>query len=504
MTTYIESFNESKPGVQTNFIINHIPVALANSIRRILLSNIPIVAFDDIWDDNEYYRSINIKKNTSGIHNEFLSHRISLIPLSMDNEYLKLNSEFNKKNCIREIKFNSSTIPKFYLTIKNDKKTRDLKNTVGSLQITSSDFKIDTRDPSMNEIDKFVNDGTLQFFKPDPYTNDYSIIDILKPNILVDDNGEELEIYAKPGFGTGLQSARYCPVGTVSYSFITNDEYADITFRLKIDYKNKERQSKGLPEYTQKEIDDLKKSFDMLDKQRVYHKNHNGDANKFQFTIESIGFLTSNQLLLDSVILLELMLKDIINSIYLNKDSSYLEIVFNESKLVIDESKDDLMGYYITIKNENHTIGNLISEYFKEFYCKNNEPEDCNIITFSSYKMPHPLTEEIRLKLKLNSSTNDDNYRILYQNLQKKLFPNSLKLADSKDMNISNIKLDIVKMIFIKTIKNIINQITSIKSEVSQLTGLDKSSFIVKDDESYFNHLNFDDFLIKDIKLSFI
>tara|TARA_Y100000385_G_scaffold281767_1_gene335117 strand:- start:3341 stop:4843 length:1503 start_codon:yes stop_codon:yes gene_type:complete len=497
MSKYIEYFNETKKDVQTDFIIKNIPVALANSIRRILLSNIPVVAFDDIWDDNEHFRSINIKKNTSGIHNEFLSHRISLIPLSMDNPYLKLNSKFNYKNCTREIDFNSNIVPKFYLIIKNNKETRDLKKTVGSLQISSNDFKIDNRNGNIDEIEKLVNEGKLQFFKPDPYTNDYSILDILKPNILVDDNGEELEIYVKPGKGIGLQSARYCPVGTVSYSFITNDEYANEIFRLKIDYKNKERESKGLPVYTQKEIIDLKKSFDMLDKQRVFYKNDNGDANKFQFTIESIGFLTSNQLMLDSVILLELMLRDILNSISLNKDSLYFDIVFNELKLEINESRDELMGYYINIKNENHTIGNLISEYFKEFYCKNDNPIDCNIITFSSYKMPHPLTEEIQLKIKLNPTISDENYRILHQNLLKKIFPTNK--YDSKDSTISNIKTDIVKMIFIKTIINILNQISDITSEVFQLTKLDKSSFIINDNDNYYNHLNFDNFLIKDI-----
>ena len=170
------------------------------------------------------------------------------------------------------------------------------------------------------------------------------------------------------------------------------------------------------------------------------------------------------------------------------------------SKLVINESRDELMGYYITIKNENHTIGNLISEYFKEFYCKNDKPRDCNIITFSSYKMLHPLTEEIQLKLKLDSSIDDDTYRILYLHLLKHIFQHTSDIPNLKDIKISNIKIDIVKMIFIKTIKNIINQIISIKEEVFEHTKpIDKSSFNIKDDQSYHNHLNFDDFLIKNI-----
>ena len=42
-----------------------VPLGLANAIRRVLLSNIPVVAMNDKWDDNKDLRNIVIEKNTS-------------------------------------------------------------------------------------------------------------------------------------------------------------------------------------------------------------------------------------------------------------------------------------------------------------------------------------------------------------------------------------------------------------------------------------------------------
>ena len=74
----------------SEFELFNVPVALANSLRRCMLSEIPCIAFEDDPDkvfsflstiNLEIPKSIKIKKNTSSLDNEYLSHRISLIPL---------------------------------------------------------------------------------------------------------------------------------------------------------------------------------------------------------------------------------------------------------------------------------------------------------------------------------------------------------------------------------------------------------------------------------------
>ena len=54
--------------------------SIINGIRRTLLSTIPSIAFRTQIDDSD----IIINENTTSLHNEFLIHRISLIPLYID------------------------------------------------------------------------------------------------------------------------------------------------------------------------------------------------------------------------------------------------------------------------------------------------------------------------------------------------------------------------------------------------------------------------------------
>ena len=53
----------------------------------------------------------------------------------------------------------------------------------------------------------------------------------------------------------------------------------------------------------------------LLDKERVYITNTSGEPNHFNYTIESIGAMSSNQILFNSVKTLSLYLEDIISSV---------------------------------------------------------------------------------------------------------------------------------------------------------------------------------------------
>ena len=105
--------------------ITDIPLCLSNTFRRTILSEIPSVAFDDTWYEHESKRYININKNNSGLHNEFLAHRLSLIPIYLYNnntrDILKIKTIFNDATQTREYQFNSEDIPIFHLYINAEK-----------------------------------------------------------------------------------------------------------------------------------------------------------------------------------------------------------------------------------------------------------------------------------------------------------------------------------------------------------------------------------------------
>jgi len=494
MTQNILNYDTKQLGdesVETRFQLINYPVAFGNSLRRTIISNIPTAAFSDVWEDDVSKRSIVIQKNTSGIHNEFLAHRLSLVPLRITNE-LKINSQFNLKDGLRTYGFiDKEHIPIFSLDIKNDKITRENRSCIGSIHITTNDL-------TLLDLDYGSPITSDMFIKPDPYTNEYIKLDIIKPNILDEAEGEELILTAKPTVGLGSINARYTPVGTVSYNFETDPTKIDVVFNDKLQYKNQERREKELDPLNEVEIAKMKKSFLLLDGHRVVYTDDQGNPSIINFRIESIGFLKSEQIVYDGLYSLELMIRDILNSIkYINKESLFN---LNSSKIDLSESYDNLQGFIFQIHNENHTIGNLISEYFKQMYCC-SDPIDCDIVTFASYRMPHPLQEKIEIKLKLNKILeNDAMLDSLYKQLCSHLdFQENqyhkLKTPFTK-------KKDIISIVFIKTLSYILSDILKLKSQWTTVSGISEPSFISTDSVEYFEHftdigtsLNIKDFM---------
>ncbi|GAH30229.1 unnamed protein product [marine sediment metagenome] len=65
------------------FVIEGISIEMINSIRRIILTEIPVMAIDEII----------ILKNDSPLYDEIISHRLGLIPLKTDLDAYKLPHE---------------------------------------------------------------------------------------------------------------------------------------------------------------------------------------------------------------------------------------------------------------------------------------------------------------------------------------------------------------------------------------------------------------------------
>ena len=65
------------------FVVENISIEMANAIRRIIISEIPVMAVDEVI----------ILKNDSPLYDEIISHRLGLIPLTTDLETYKLPRE---------------------------------------------------------------------------------------------------------------------------------------------------------------------------------------------------------------------------------------------------------------------------------------------------------------------------------------------------------------------------------------------------------------------------
>lgn len=395
---------DHKDRYKLEFTLHHSNVALANALRRSMISEIPNVGFDLSGDNSSSANTIYIKENTSVLHNEFLAHRLAMIPIcTYQSGELNVFSEWDSEQAIRTTRFHGK-VPDFILNVKNTPEYQEhLKQHTNPL-ITS---KLDKNTIRVNSDDfKFESDEVANirnFMVPDNITGEYIYLDKLK--VLPDGTGESVQVRCKLSIGTGKQHSLYSPVGTVSYSYAQSDHDTVEQHRaLYLEAQQQERSEKGLKPYTPAEIVDINHTYDHLEAKRVYQRNQRGEPNTFNFKVESIGGMYPPQIVSFAIQGLLWRTRDIRNCLSIQPSDIPDEPFtyhLNPAKLSIGNSPGKMPGFDIQINNEDHTMGNLISKCLAEMYSSTSNP----LLTFVSYTKVHPLEDKIFIRIQVNSST---------------------------------------------------------------------------------------------------
>ncbi|MHA1310908.1 MAG: DNA-directed RNA polymerase subunit D [Candidatus Helarchaeota archaeon] len=158
----------SDDGMYLKILIEDFPKEFVNSLRRIILAEVPTMAIEDVW----------IVKNSSPLYDEMLAHRLGLIPLTTDLESYVLPEE-----C--ECKGEGCPMCQVAFTLEKQGDEHDIM--VYSTDLKSEDEKIQVA----------------------------AKIPIVKLNA-----GQSiiLEAYAK--LGKGITHAKWQPVGTCAYKYM--------------------------------------------------------------------------------------------------------------------------------------------------------------------------------------------------------------------------------------------------------------------------------------------
>lgn len=335
----------SEEGDIYKFTLSNINVSLANAIRRVVLSEIPTLAFfTETYDDNQ----CSIPINNSRLHNEILKQRLSCIPIHMT------DLDVLPGNYVMEL---------------------DLQNETDTMMIvTTEHFRI--RNKSNNNY--LTKDEVRKIFPPHPKTNSFIDFARLRPMIGDTIPGEQLKISAEFSIRTAKESS--------TFNVVSKCAYGNTPDRLKANQIWDELENVSRSEQmTQDEIDTQKINFYLLDAHRHF------TADSFDFVIQTVGVYENKNIVKMACAVLQKKLNELI----LAFDSGAVPILNSET--TIDYSFD------IILENEDYTIGKVL-EYilYEQYYVREK------IFTFCGFKKFHPHNTESTIRIAYIDKQNAD------------------------------------------------------------------------------------------------
>lgn len=332
---------------------NPIDKSIINGLRRTILTEIPTVGIEQ--------ENIVIEDNQTSLHNEFMKHRISMIPLSINPD------EYNNDYIFVLDIDNKSDLPKTITT--EDFKIFKLKSELVGKDIESNDKSNYNFD---SEISKKEKKKILRPYEIDDIIS-YIIITELKGKTS-DDDYQSIKLYLFPSVGIGKTNSLFNNIPQCSYCFKENEKLLEnaIDNQLKInDFK------------TKKENQNFRDDFINKYKQRYYYRNNQNEPYWYQFKIKSNHYYKSKQIFLNSLLILIDQLNRSINNFKL------ITIDPDKSRYTASIQKNKTVKFIMD--QENDTIGNIIQSHIV------NNITDDSFITVCGYKKVHPLEEKIQL-----------------------------------------------------------------------------------------------------------
>lgn len=199
-------FDPKDPTNNHSFEVHDIDLAIINGIRRIILTDIPIPGAIGEKIDKED-PTVEIISNTGALHNEFIIHRIGLIPICLTEEEIEAYED------------NSLIIE---LNARND--------TSKIMDVRTNDFKAFLNGVELDEK------HLANIFPPNKTSKDHILITRLR-------SGENLHLKANIVKRAGRDNASFNPVSLSNFSYIQNPEeankYESILDKERAYYKNK-------------------------------------------------------------------------------------------------------------------------------------------------------------------------------------------------------------------------------------------------------------------------
>ena len=328
--------------------------SIINALRRVLLSSIPSVSFRTEMKNTD----IKIVKNNSPLHNEYILHRISMIPLYIDPDNYKRDLLFKLK-----------------VTANPEKPVT---------KVTAGDFKIyslkEGEENEEGEIDlnKFsdveISDSEkAEIFRPFKEKYYCDITELKADNI---DSNAEIELYGIPRVSYAYEDARWQAVSMATYSFKRDEAQFTKILNEKIKLENIQEEEKY----------NFSKSLYISESERYFHRDIGCEPYWYEFKIDSVHhksskdlFIKANELIIEQLELFKTDLKNISNK--------------QDSRISLERVEENIYTLYVCGSDD--TIGNILQTDIVKHL------EDDSDIVICGYKKVHPLENIIIFNISL-------------------------------------------------------------------------------------------------------
>lgn len=336
----------------TRFVMSPTNYAYANTIRRLMNTHVPIIAFNADMTGKGTTTDVEIIENSTAMTNEMAAHRVGLIPIHIK-DVDSWNPDAYEFEC--DVIHNGTDYP---------------------MDVTTKDINVYKKESDGTRIQLETRD----FFKPFN-GEEYILLAVLKAQMKGSlGKPEAFRFKARASVGTGKTHARYMPVSWCGYSYTlnTDKEAIDRTFYQWV-YEHKKIDEATIKADTEKEAK-FRSEFETMEIQRCYKKNESGDPYSFDFVVESVGVLEPNTIVSKAFVGGERLCK------------SYSSEVLPEN-VRVEPADSRLTAYDFIFTGEDHTYGHLIQTWIDENLIGKG------LVTYVGYDIPHPLKDEMVVRI---------------------------------------------------------------------------------------------------------
>lgn len=370
-------------GNTVSFDISDVDLSIVNALRRIILAEVPNVAldFDPLTDNN---RDINIITNTGPLHNEFLGHRLSLLPLCFSEDEIE---SFDPEDY------------KFVIKVKNT--SHDI------LSVTTKHIEVFDKTGK-----KYPPAFHARVFPANPITNDHILIVKLRPNLYNKDEGEELHVEFHASKNIAKAHSRWSPVSCCSFFNVVDEKKAETAFQERIQQISTSKDRKVTPE----EVSKARIRFDALERYKHFVTNQYGDPCKWTFTIESECAMKPSYIFQKAL------------NILISKVQGFMERMMEGRGISIKCVHPEKFIYDVTVENEDFTLLNVLQSMI---YNEEIRPRfTISSLTYIGFYQPHPLDTKMVLKIQFVKEHTDDELRAFLQNSCQQIIAYVQTVAD--------------------------------------------------------------------------